>query len=53
MSCFDSIPEDVEPSEPCQCGGKITQSDHGVWYCDSCAWNSDMPAVEKGGSEMT
>jgi len=45
MGCFDDIPEDREDSRPCECGGSIAQSDQGVWYCDSCAWNSDTPTV--------
>lgn len=40
---FDDIPENREPAYPCDCGGSITQSEKGVWYCDSCEWNSDMP----------
>lgn len=45
---FDDIPEDREIAEPCDCGGSITQSEHGVWYCDSCSWNSDMGAIQGG-----
>lgn len=47
MACFDDIPEDAQESYPCpNCGGTVTQSEHGVWYCDSCAWNSDMPVMD-------
>lgn len=39
---FDDIPEDREPSYECpNCGGSVTQSEHGCWYCDFCEWNSD------------
>ena len=48
---FDDIPEDKEQAEACSCGGNITQSEHGVWYCDSCAWNSDMPTAIQGITE--
>jgi ribosomal protein L37AE/L43A len=44
---FDDIPEDEQMSYECpNCGGNVTQSEHGVWYCDRCAFNSDMPIVE-------
>lgn len=42
---FDDIPEDREHCEQCECGGTIKQSEHGVWYCASCKYNSDMPTT--------
>ena len=39
---FDDVPEDLERSEPCNCGGKITEllDGSGVWECDTCDWSS-------------
>ena len=31
----DDIPEDLEPSFPCDCGGNIKLV-NGVWECDTC-----------------
>jgi len=38
---FDDIPEDLEQSEPCQCGGNIKHGADGIWRCDTCSWSSD------------
>ena len=51
---FDDIPEDIEPSYECECGGNIkTNPETGVWECDTCDWNEDkdvVPNVELTGA---
>ncbi len=33
---FEDIPEDLEESYPCKCGGNITLNKDGQWVCDDC-----------------
>lgn len=41
---FDSIPEDKEPSYPCDCDGEIKRNlISGSWECDSCGFIRGMP----------
>ena len=47
MSNFDDIPEDREPSYPCQCGGDVTVDDNDVWTCDKCEWSSDKTTKDE------
>lgn len=37
---FDEIPEDRERSEPCRCGGSLTDRGDGRWACNKCDWVS-------------
>lgn len=36
---FDDIPEDIEQSFPCECGGNITMNHAGHWVCDQCGFD--------------
>jgi ribosomal protein L37AE/L43A len=44
---FDSIPEDREPTYPCDCGGSMARNFvSGAWECDSCGFVRGMPDKE-------
>ena len=45
MGCFDDIPEDLEETYPCDCGGSIKLID-GLWQCTSCNQGPEQPNEE-------
>jgi hypothetical protein len=54
---FDEIPEDLQPSYECECGGNIIKTNpvSGLWECDTCDWNENKavtPNTENKGSNM-
>lgn len=44
---FDDIPEDREPSFPCDCGGNVTLQPNGhTWECDECPFATETQIHE-------
>ena len=33
---FEDDPKDERQEFPCECGGTISQDEHGAWRCDEC-----------------
>lgn len=41
----DAIPEDLEQTYPCPCGGNIVFRED-IWECDICDWNETKQEVK-------